>query len=212
MLAILIFLLSYISIHAPRAGGDEAPEELRQQVIISIHAPRAGGDERRRESYPHKTHFNPRPPCGGRRGDVEQPLTDRISIHAPRAGGDGIGPEDVPLQQFQSTPPVRGATRNPGADNRAGLDFNPRPPCGGRQQKYTEFSVHFWQMIQSISHMNLSAKLIQRKSGKQVSRNVKSRCEQAKDLMITSGSHHQTIRTPSGSYAVFAPKCSILFL
>ena len=33
---------------------------------------------------------------------------------------------------FQSTPPVRGATIAKGEEEIAKLNFNPRPPCGGR--------------------------------------------------------------------------------
>ena len=103
----------WISIHAPRAGGDgdnmgtsatrakfQSTPPVRGATLkprrracfqnISIHAPRAGGD------------------AGGyqiiRR-------TQNISIHAPRAGGDAIT-RSTPDQTwtFQSTPPVRGAT------------------------------------------------------------------------------------------------------
>ena len=101
-----------ISIHAPRAGGDDTyvvwhcktlqfqstppvrgatgiPRFYDLTDMISIHAPRAGGD--------HKRHRN----RGGR----------TISIHAPRAGGDGYGlPRLAANIAFQSTPPVRGAT------------------------------------------------------------------------------------------------------
>ena len=34
----------YISIHAPRAGGDNVVIHFTATVEISIHAPRAGGD------------------------------------------------------------------------------------------------------------------------------------------------------------------------
>ena len=59
-------------------------------MTISIHAPRAGGDQDR--------------------ANVATQM--RISIHAPRAGGDGIAIErSETKKEFQSTPPVRGATR-----------------------------------------------------------------------------------------------------
>ena len=38
------------------------------------------------------------------------------------------------LKQFQSTPPVRGATKPPPVLPPPLEDFNPRPPCGGRRQ------------------------------------------------------------------------------
>ena len=82
-----------ISIHAPREGGDSNPTQYNYCYVISIHAPREGGDA----------------VVGG------QSLLASISIHAPREGGDG----QIPLQtqheiQFQSTPPVRGATTHHG--------------------------------------------------------------------------------------------------
>lgn len=53
------------------------------------------------------------PPRGGRldASDVDLIIFD-ISIHAPRKGGDGPWTlvNHLKLQQFQSTPPARGAT------------------------------------------------------------------------------------------------------
>ena len=41
------------------------------------------------------------------------------------------------IAQFQSTPPVRGATQHiKSTVYKPKADFNPRPPCGGRQHKY----------------------------------------------------------------------------
>ena len=56
-------------------------------------------------------YFNPRPPCGGRLcAALHGAQLLQISIHAPRAGGDG----DI------------------GTSVEGMADFNPRPPCGGR--------------------------------------------------------------------------------
>ena len=56
-----------------------------------------------------------------------------ISIHAPRAGGDMAHCAAVfVVLVFQSTPPVRGATRTGCCPRYHRQDFNPRPPCGGR--------------------------------------------------------------------------------
>ena len=60
-----------------------------------------------------KEHFNPRSPCGERR-DHSMRLHHRmeISIHAPRAGSDrSPSPSACSRTGFQSTLPVRGATR-----------------------------------------------------------------------------------------------------
>ncbi len=81
-------------------------------------------------------HFNPRPPCGGRRESIEKlkptdkfqstspvwrttivavavSLPSQISIHVPRVEDDSIA---LPLSQQHCY-------------------FNPRPPCGGRLDK-----------------------------------------------------------------------------
>ena len=78
-----------------------------------------------------------------------------ISIHAPHTGGDKLGMDTGNfIYAFQSTPPIRGATRgrqgfpiypgisihapHTGGDDHKDLqgsvpdDFNPRPPYGGR--------------------------------------------------------------------------------
>ena len=124
----------FISIHAPRAGGDAGRLPFCRRRRISIHAPRAGGDSVMRGWTWTASYFNPRPPCGGR---------------PPHTSGH------TGCFQFQSTPPVRGATQlqqRPAANAtisihapRAGgdhhlvhilrlvADFNPRPPCGGRR-------------------------------------------------------------------------------
>ena len=80
----------YISIHAPREGGDQHLHgALTQRIAISIHAPREGGDAW----------------CFCRCWWLS------ISIHAPREGGDIAPPPfNISPDQFQSTPPARGAT------------------------------------------------------------------------------------------------------
>ena len=105
-------MISRISIHAPREGGDgplylypQYPQGFqstppargatlfntlsRKPLPISIHAPREGGD----------------------RGFAIFSQLLRISIHAPREGGDYNGVNSMPFRgRFQSTPPARGAT------------------------------------------------------------------------------------------------------
>ena len=57
-----------------------------------------------------------------------------ISIHAPHAGRDADKRKSKANKEFQSTRPMRGATHlsEKFADLR---NFNPRAPCGARQQK-----------------------------------------------------------------------------
>ena len=104
--------LMWISIHAPREGGDvwivsdiyliqifqstppargaTTPQERTKFIhSISIHAPREGGDTDQMVRSGSILNFNPRPPRGGRRDTKHrQKHNDKISIHAPREGGD----------------------------------------------------------------------------------------------------------------------------
>ena len=79
-----------ISIHAPREGGDINAALEKNYRVISIHAPREGGDAPKIANDILSTHFNPRPPRGGRlpSQDTTIPTWSAISIHAPREGGD----------------------------------------------------------------------------------------------------------------------------
>ena len=80
---------------------------------ISILAPLAGRDCPAAGSRPGPQHFNPRAPCGARRGPGPQRLLGRqISILAPLAGRDGR--------------PGRRCTSS-------SWNFNPRAPCGARR-------------------------------------------------------------------------------
>ncbi len=103
-------ILDFISIHAPREGGDGGILDLVGDYAISIHAPREGGD-----AYTVAT-----PPMAG------------ISIHAPREGGDtseGSGKDDYTT--FQSTPPARGATSIALSRLYNLLAFQSTPPARG---------------------------------------------------------------------------------
>ena len=101
-----------ISIHAPREGGDNAPEQTMGNPNISIHAPREGGDKRTAPLPQSPVNFNPRPPRGGRLVRLPEIIgAIVISIHAPREGGDRRCPgAGGCICGFQSTPPARGAT------------------------------------------------------------------------------------------------------
>ena len=124
-----------ISIHAPRAGCD--PTRVRPPIrwAISIHVPRAGCDEKHMQSIARCANFNPRTPCGVRLTpqtalaymldiSIHVPragcdlhldlhgLVFVISIHVPRAGCDRSSVHSSLISgSFQSTYPVRGATR-----------------------------------------------------------------------------------------------------
>ena len=127
--------ISGISIHAPRAGSDMP--DIRKTHRYDDFNPRSPCGERRssyKSSLLYPCDFNPRSPCGERHLDISIIFANRISIHAPRAGSDlnafasglrepnfnprspcGERPGDaagnIAIQLFQSTLPVRGATK-----------------------------------------------------------------------------------------------------
>ena len=127
----------FISIHAPRVGGDITDVSLCRRPDNFNPRPPCGGRpcpaRRRKRRWEFQStppvwgatllaegqedilrHFNPRPPCGGRRDvPVEASVQIVISIHAPRVGGDPVPTLWVRLASY----------------------FNPRPPCGGRRRR-----------------------------------------------------------------------------
>ena len=88
--------------------------------------------------------FNPRAPCGARPARHQARLfMGGISTHAPLAGRD----ENTKNLMsngciFQPTRPLRGATTAPHL-RMGSINFNPRAPCGARQQKCTNHYAHF---------------------------------------------------------------------
>ena len=77
--------------------------------------PRSPCGERRRASGHRRPgrNFNPRSPCGERPGGQAGDQTGKISIHAPLAGSDArLQHWTNPVPPFQSTLPLRGATRS----------------------------------------------------------------------------------------------------
>ena len=147
----------YISIHAPREGGDfHFPVHGENLMHFNPRPPRGGRLGAVQGVTGILGDFNPRPPRGGRLpvgiqapslalisihapregGDshiLPNPQHPKISIHAPREGGDPATSSRVPVHSgFQSTPPARGATTLAFDIVAAAGYFNPRPPRGGR--------------------------------------------------------------------------------
>ena len=102
-----------ISIHAPRMGRDD--DVNVHGVSFSNFNPRAPCGARppmRSVLFFGMVNFNPRAPCGARRRKrLPQCELRVISIHAPHAGRDYYARGDImPVAEFQSTRPMRGAT------------------------------------------------------------------------------------------------------
>jgi len=147
-----------VSIHAPRAGSDAAGcWPVLSRPGFQSTPPVRGATPRPRSAAAAPTCFNPRPPCGERRSSLSWVSRHLCFNPRPPCGERRILFEFLfLLSQFQSTPPVRGATcrRCRRATHhlvsihapRAGSDrvggrvfrqferFNPRPPCGERLQ------------------------------------------------------------------------------
>ena len=125
-----------ISIHAPHAGRDLAvPTVINYAVLFQSTRPMRGATVqeasppcRGRDFNPRApcgarlspslstgycTDFNPRAPCGARLNIRQiQRVELGISIHAPHAGRDlHATPPEISHAIFQSTRPMRGATR-----------------------------------------------------------------------------------------------------
>ena len=103
--------------------------------MISIHAPREGGDPESWAMPRSPGRFQSTPPARGATALALQIYDGTgISIHAPREGGDDqfFREHGKVCAAFQSTPPARGATQRSTADSNAHMNFNPRPPRGGR--------------------------------------------------------------------------------
>ena len=111
----------------PVRGATVSRRKLISWLMISIHAPRAGCDWQAPYGTKARRYFNPRTPCGVRLACASPPLRRR---------------------KFQSTHPVRGATKPP-ANNlgfsfisihapRAGCDLNGFPAIPG----HFRISIH----------------------------------------------------------------------
>ena len=101
-----------ISIHAPRAGRDSRPA-LPGGVVraISIHAPRAGRDLTPENTPVYSKNFNPRAPCGARPASTAGTIGEvTFQSTRPVRGATKAFEGQHPTYEFQSTRPVRGAT------------------------------------------------------------------------------------------------------
>ena len=101
----------YISIHAPREGGDRIIRGVDKFTIRFQSTPPARGATRGTTPARRCSTFQSTPPArGATRLMMFHEIDGKISIHAPREGGDSMGK----------------------AIKIVNTDFNPRPPRGGR--------------------------------------------------------------------------------
>ena len=91
-------------------------------------------------------HFNPRPPCGGRQSALRQSLSRRpfqSTSSVWRTTEDKVCADSA--EPFQSTSSVWRTTGRWAEAQIGRVDFNPRPPCGGRQtsRKWRTLKAYF---------------------------------------------------------------------
>ena len=140
------FVAFDISIHAPRVGGDPSLSYTwRGSWTFQSTPPVWGATPICPSSICNiSIHFNPRPPCGGRRAGAECGGTPAgISIHAPRVGGDLEVGFKVDSLHISIHAPRVGGDHPCAWCSPPYRYFNPRPPCGGRHTSVGEVLLRF---------------------------------------------------------------------
>ena len=101
----------------PLRGATGPGQHLQRDICISIHAPLAGCDSAATSLVGCTYNFNPRTPCGVRpqRGLVLVKVPPFQSTH-PLRGATRLPPLWPRQATFQSTHPLRGATRGGAGD------------------------------------------------------------------------------------------------
>ena len=159
-------LPAYISTHAPLAGRDRpqgssigrpidfnprAPcgarqcgtNGVHQDLHISTHAPLAGRDLPLHFLL-HLPRISTHAPLAGRDNEhVELESSADISTHAPLAGRDVAEAYPELKANISTHAPLAGRDTKIFCSHLILLYFNPRAPCGARQQKCTNHYAHF---------------------------------------------------------------------
>ena len=100
-----------ISIHAPLAGRDHRSDVEPNAIVISIHAPLAGRDAGAQHCACPTANFNPRAPCGARPFRFDTATGGYVFQSTRPLRGATKAPLSLfPEFLFQSTRPLRGAT------------------------------------------------------------------------------------------------------
>ena len=119
----------------PLRGATPGFTRLCLCITISIHAPLAGSDCEDTLSLIAEIHFNPRSPCGERPDwEADRSAARYFNPRSPCGERPWRIRSSDRSSPFQSTLPLRGATRHDVVHGVAGHDFNPRSPCGERRR------------------------------------------------------------------------------
>ena len=140
------YVSSSISTHAPLAGRDSSTFYDKEGFMISTHAPLAGRDRRARGVLALRREFQPTRPLRGATHTVLQRTCSTTGFQPTRPLRGATFQTRAPFQEpirFQPTRPLRGATKSFSTSALGSPYFNPRAPCGARQQKCTNHYAHF---------------------------------------------------------------------
>ena len=119
----------------PLRGATYCLEPYARVITISIHAPLAGSDPSSLRNNHQISNFNPRSPCGERpwRHTFAKTFLLFQSTLPLRGATRSTRCNISTYWVFQSTLPLRGATKQKGEDLLDISNFNPRSPCGERR-------------------------------------------------------------------------------
>ena len=141
----------------PMRGATRRAARQGKLVSVSIHAPHAGRDAARGTCPMGTACFNPRAPCGARQDQAGCSVrSECFNPRAPCGARHGLTRSSSTPKKFQSTRPMRGATllctlvypldcvsihaphagrdRDDDSQSQMRQSFNPRAPCGARQE------------------------------------------------------------------------------
>ena len=124
-----------ISIHALRGEGDSGLRSMTRGRMISIHALRGEGDDKLRVDQTVARKFQSTPSVGRATVKLSPPVKRSLRFQSTPSVGRATPARGLRQSQkggFQSTPSVGRATFYRTDNIFASLDFNPRPPWGGR--------------------------------------------------------------------------------
>ena len=172
----------------PVRGGTDTAIKLSLHTWISIHPPRAGRDSIARLTALYISYFNPPAPCGAGLTFLPALFTHRnFNPPAPCGAGHVLLDKTANRVTFQSTRPVR----------------------GGTAIIYKHTSVIYCTIYNNAPANPTWQHILQPCGIFFFAMRIKIRCEVRGVFPGASPSHGQIIRTPSGLYPAFTPKCSV---
>ena len=99
--------------HSPCGERHEPAAEHGARLVISIHTPLAGSDRQSGRASCGAFHFNPHSPCGERPESMAlRRKTSYFNPHSPCGERRPVIVSNLHTMVFQSTLPLRGATRS----------------------------------------------------------------------------------------------------